>query len=83
MKNSDLQKYLKDLPDDYDVVLSGVAIIPDDSDSSDSIVVFDIPIVGIVQSNEEHGEIRFLFDSEHFETLDEIEQNLKEIKFNN
>ena len=63
MNNKVLQEYLKELPDNYDVVLSQLSIVKFEESDDPKLynVILDIPIVGIVQ-NQKDNEIRFMID---------------------
>jgi hypothetical protein len=74
MKNKDFQKMLQEYPDDYNVVVSGVASIPaeedmEEGDGDDVLIVMDAPIIGVA-INADDTEIRFLIESDALKALD-------------
>jgi len=69
MNKLQLIEYLKDCPDDYEMVLSQFSIL-DESDGTASI--WDIPIMGIVW-RDETKEISFIANSSTEQALDQLE----------
>ena len=72
MQVSKLIQFLEDLPQDYDVVLSGVASVPGDNGETFTAVL-DCPIVGIaVNSDPDDKEVRFVIESDALDALENI-----------
>ena len=74
MNNKKLQTWLSELPDDYDVVFSEYTSIiePTEKKNGEFFIVTDMPIVGLIQNNE-NKEIRFFTRQSEKDIIELIE----------
>jgi hypothetical protein len=81
MKVKSLKKYLKDVPDNYDVELGSVYLFVCTKPNEEYEIILDNPIIGIAK-HEESKHLRFMLDSKDLNkrTKGYFTKNLGKIK---